>query len=627
MLHYIRDRAQGWVAWFIVGLISIPFALWGVNSYLTGASDVVVATVNGTDIKQTRLQSTLQQYRDQMRSVMGDEFDPSVFEGDEAKRMVLQGLIEEQLLRDANVELGQTVSDALISQIVRSTPAFQRDGVFNSEQYGLVLARAGYSPASYEAQLRTDMLARELTQTVEASAIVGEFELTQFLSVAKQQREIAYGVVPIQDYLEQVQIEETAIKAYYEDNQASFTAPEQVTIDYIELSVEDLASKIEITDDALKQYYAENESQFVAEPQIRVSHILIEGTDDEAKALIDSAQTRIEAGEDFAALATELSQDPGSADQGGDLGFIGRGVMVEAFEEAAFALTEIDQVSAPIETEFGFHLIKLTDKQNVETQAFTSVRDEVEKRYRQQEAQKLFFDDAELLANLTFEHSESLEAAAEALDLTIQTTGSFTRNGGVEGITAEPKVVTAAFSDDVLKDDLNSAVIELSDSHMVVIHQRDYTPESILPYEAVSPAIEQQLLFDEASALAKEKGEFLLAELQSGSSPEDFFANWTEASFYQRDSEAVSAQVLNTAFAMPKPAAGASIDGFQAQNGNYIVVAVTAIDEGSAENSDLTEQAMLKQQMAQLQASAERQAFIESLRATAKIEIKDPSLQ
>jgi peptidyl-prolyl cis-trans isomerase D len=626
-LHYIRDRAQGWVAWFIVGLISIPFALWGVNSYLTGASDVVVATVNGTDIKQTRLQSTLQQYRDQMRSVMGDEFDPSVFEGDEAKRMVLQGLIEEQLLRDANVELGQTVSDALISQIVRSTPAFQRDGVFNSEQYGLVLARAGYSPASYEAQLRTDMLARELTQTVEASAIVGEFELTQFLSVAKQQREIAYGVVPIQDYLEQVQIEETAIKAYYEDNQASFTAPEQVTIDYIELSVEDLASKIEITDDALKQYYAENESQFVAEPQIRVSHILIEGTDDEAKALVDSAQSRIEAGEDFAALATELSQDPGSADQGGDLGFIGRGVMVEAFEEAAFALTEIDQVSAPIETEFGFHLIKLTDKQNVETQAFTSVRDEVEKRYRQQEAQKLFFDDAELLANLTFEHSESLEAAAEALDLTIQTTGSFTRNGGVDGIAAEPKVVTAAFSDDVLKDDLNSAVIELSDSHMVVIHQRDYTPESILPYEAVSPAIEQQLLFDEASALAKEKGEFLLAELQSGSSPEDFFANWTEASFYQRDSEAVSAQVLNKAFAMPKPAAGASIDGFQAQNGNYIVVAVTAIEEGSVENSDLTEQAMLKQQMAQLQASAERQAFIESLRATAQIEIKDPTLQ
>jgi peptidyl-prolyl cis-trans isomerase D len=301
--------------------------------------------------------------------------------------------------------------------------------------------------------------------------------------------------------------------------------------------------------------------------------------------------------------------------------------MVEAFEEAAFALTDIEQVSAPIETEFGFHLIKLTDKQTVETQAFTAVRDEVEKRYRQQEAQKLFFDDAELLANLTFEHSESLDAAAEALDLTIQTTNAFTRNGGVDGLAAEPKVVTAAFSDDVLKDDLNSAVIELSDSHMVVIHQRDYTPESILPYEAVLPAIEQQLLFDEASALAKEKGEFLLAELQSGSSPEDFFANWTEANFYQRDSEAVSAQVLNKAFAMPKPATGASIDGFQAQNGNYIVVAVTAIDEGSVENSDLTEQAMLKQQMAQLQASAERQAFIESLRATAQIEIKDPTLQ
>ena len=172
MLHFIRDRAQGWIAWVIVGLISIPFALWGVNSYLTGASDVVVAEVNGSDITQAQLQQSVQQYRDRMRKVLGEQFDPAMFEGTMVKRNILEGLIEQQLLREANSELGQTVSDAAVSEVIRSTPAFQRDGQFDAEYYAMVLARVGYTPPSYEAQLRNDLMTQELTGNIQQTAII-----------------------------------------------------------------------------------------------------------------------------------------------------------------------------------------------------------------------------------------------------------------------------------------------------------------------------------------------------------------------------------------------------------------------------------------------------------------------
>jgi peptidyl-prolyl cis-trans isomerase D len=338
MLHFIRDRAQGWIAWFIVGLISIPFALWGVNSYLTGASDVVVAEVNGQEITQATLQQSLQQYRDQMRNVLGEQFDPTMFEGPLVKRNILDGLIEQQLLREANVALGQTISDGAVSEMIRTTPAFQRDGQFDSEYYAMVLARVGYSPAMYEQQLRTDLLAQELSRNIERSAFVSEHSVNHLLALESQQREIAYGVVPVQDYLAQISIDDAAVRDYYEANQSLYTAPEQIKLNFIELDLDTIAAAINVDETALKQFYADNEAQFVGSEQRKASHILIEGDDEQALQQIEAIADRLAQGEDFAALAMEVSQDTGSAAQGGDLGYFGRDVMDAAFEEAVFAL-------------------------------------------------------------------------------------------------------------------------------------------------------------------------------------------------------------------------------------------------------------------------------------------------
>jgi peptidyl-prolyl cis-trans isomerase D len=627
MLHYIRDRAQGWIAWFIVGLISIPFALWGVNSYLTGASEVVVASVNGTEISQTELQSALQQYRDRMRNVMGEAFDPAEFEGDEAKKTVLNGLIEQQLLRDANNTLNQSITDMFVSQVVRSTAAFQRDGQFDSEYYAMVLGRAGFTPASYEAQLRYDILAQELTQSIELSSFTEPAEIKSFLALAKQRREIAFGAIPIQDFIEQVHVEDNAVRAQYDAHPEMYTAPEQVKVDYISLSVEALADSLTVTDEALKQFYAQNESVFVGAEQRRVSHILIEGEDADTLAAIEAAQDRIAAGEAFADVAQAVSQDSGSASQGGDLGFFAKGVMDPSFEEAAFALTSIGDISEPVKSEFGYHLIELTDIQTPQTQAFSAVRDEVEKRYRQQEAEKLFIDQADVLANVSFESPDSLEPTAEALAVNIQTTPLFTRNGAQTGIATEKKVIEAAFSEDVLNEDLNSAVLELSDTHMVVIHKHQHIPETLLPFESVEPPIRQQLLFDKASQFAQEKGEAILAEIKAGAEADVLIEQWQPAAFYQRDSEGVSSQVLEKAYAMPKPQDSTEYAGFLANNGNYVIVALSAVEEGDVTDTVLAEQAGLKQQLAQLHGNSELQAFMASLREQADIDIKLKNLR
>jgi peptidyl-prolyl cis-trans isomerase D len=479
----------------------------------------------------------------------------------------------------------------------------------------------------YEAQLRTDLLAQELSNNIERSAFVSSHGVNHLLALENQQREIAYGVVPMQDYLTSVTIDDADVKAYYDQNQSMYTAPEQIKLNYIELDLDTIAAAVEINETELKQFYADNQSQFVGPEQRKASHILIEGDDEQALAQIEAIAERIANGEEFAALAAETSQDTGSAAQGGDLGYFGRDVMDPAFEKAVFALQNEGDVSEPVKTEFGYHLIKLTGIQQPDVEAFDQVRAEVEKRYRLQQAETRFFDEAEQLANLSFENPDSLDVAAEALELDIKTTELFTRAGTEAGISSEDKVISAAFSDDVLKNELNSSVIELSDTHLVVLHKSKHIPETVLPFESVEPAIRQQLLFDKASQFAREKGEAILTELQSGADAESLVDNWQAAQSYRRDDDAASAQILQRAFAMPKPHGEAQYAGFTAENGNYVLIQLISAENGDpVEVADEDKQTM-QQQLTQMQANAELQAFIAALRADADINIIDKSLR
>jgi peptidyl-prolyl cis-trans isomerase D len=619
MLHFIRDRAQGWIAWFIVGLISIPFALWGVNSYVSGPTDTIVAEVNGEEITQTALLEAVQRYRDQMRQMMGEEFNPEMFDNAEIRYVVLDDLIDQQLIRSAADELGLRISDRQIAQFIQQTPAFQRDGTFDSEQYQMVLARAGFTPTSYEASLRDDLLGQQLIQSVEGSTLVSEVEVERLLKLENQQREIAFGVVKLEDFLDDTEVDEADVRGFFDANQSSFTSPEQISLDYLELSLDDISTQVEVSEEQLQQYYVDNKAQFVGPEQRRASHILIEDNE-ESEQILAEIQTKLEEGQTFEELAETYSVDVGSAASGGDLGAIQRDVMEPAFEEAVFALENVGDISEPVKTEFGYHIIQLTDIDQSSNVEFADVKEKVEQQYKRQQAERQFYDKAEELANLTYENPETLDIAAETLGLDIKTSGKFTRSGG-SGIAENQEVVKAAFSDDVLNQELNSQVLELSDTRLVVVRKNSHVDATLLPFDSVAPAITEQLRYQRASDLAYIQGESRLQELKSGASATQVFPDtWQPATYYGRDSQDISAQILDQAFRLPN-AESTQYAGFTADNGNYVVIAVSDVKQGSVEDVEPEMRDGLVSNLTRLNGRVEMAAFLNTLRSEADIEI------
>jgi peptidyl-prolyl cis-trans isomerase D len=623
MLHFIRERAQGWVAWFIVGLITIPFALWGVNSYITGASDVVVATVNGEPIKQVEFQRALQQFRDNMRQQMGENFDPSLFDNVETKQSVLDGLIQQRLLYVANQTLGQRVNDSDISRAVQQTAAFQIDGQFNLERYKQLLSRAGYSPATYEAQLRMDLLGRELTNNIQRTAVVTDFEVDSLLQIEKQKRELAYGIIESAPLAADIKINDADAMAFYEANQAGYTTPEKLSVDYIELSVSGLADKVVVDESALASFYTDNQNQFMSPEQRKASHILIEGDAETALKILAAAEHRLSQGEAFDLVAKELSQDTGSANDGGDLGFMQAGVMGDAaFDDALFSLANAGDVSPIVKTEYGHHLIKVTDIQAPEGKAFEDVKTEVEASYRRQQGEQAFFEQAELLAELSYENPDSLDLAAEELGLKIKSSELFTRDGG-QGIAQHNKLVNVAFSDDVLVEDLNSTVIELSDTHMVVVHKKNHELSSQHPFESVATDIKNALKLERAHEKAGELGQTLLSKLETGQAGSDLFEaeKWHEMAVVSRTQMAMSREVLDEAYAMKKPGDQPVYHGFNLSNGDYAVVKLKRVIEGDIDTASAQDRAGLSAYLARNDGNSELKAFLASLKSEADIEI------
>ncbi|PHS26575.1 MAG: parvulin peptidyl-prolyl isomerase [Methylophaga sp.] len=629
MLNFIRVHAQGWVAWLIVGLISIPFALWGVNSYLTGPSSVVVAKVNGEEVLQTEYQRALQQYRDQMRTQMGEKFDPEVFDRFEIKQAVLNGIVDKKLLRMASHDIGQQVSDKSIFNNISTTAAFQKDGQFDVNIYNRLLARSGLTPSSFEAQLRSDMLSQEISSNIQQSGIIGDYFVNDISRLENQVREVAYGVIYLQDQAELIEINDVAVRNHFEQHAASYLAPEQMVVDYIELSIVDLSKEIELDEEKLQQFYSDNESQFIGPEQRQISHILIEQDEQQALETVAIIKGRLEEGEEFSVLAAEFSQDPGSANEGGDLGLFQRTNIETAFELTVFDEMNEGDISDPIKTEFGYHLVKVTKVQLGEGQSFTEARQDIETMYKQQQAEELFYEKAQLLADLSYENPDDLTIASEELGLAIKTSSSFARGGG-SGIASERKVLVAAFSEDVLVNDLNSSVIELSKDHMMVLRKNKHTQSSQLPFESVAPSIREQLRYELARDQSKQQGQAIIEKIKAGESASNLFneGSWQSEQLVSRASTTVNRQILEQVFSTPRPEKENKYAGFTADNGNYIVVQLSAVLEGDAipDHYPQKENDNLQAYLVSTYSESELRAFVASLKESADIEIYEQFL-
>jgi peptidyl-prolyl cis-trans isomerase D len=639
MLQEIRERAQGWVAWAIIILISIPFALWGIQSYLGVGGEATVAKVNGTDITEQQFSRNVQRTRMQLRDRLGAAYDPELFGGQRLREQVLDGMIRDTVLLDASLSMGLRVSDQAVRAAILSEPAFQRDGTFDSATYDRVLQLQGLTPAGYEEQLRRRLLSTQLARAVIGTEFVTQATVDESTRLQRQQRELSYVLLPLKEFVPAEAPSDAEIQAYYDANKAAFETPEQVRVAYLLLDAEQLkAANAEsgggaggvINEDELKARYEERIDEFVVPEQRRIRHILLtvpmDADDTSADAVKQRAaalRERILAGEDFSVVAQEASEDPASAVAGGDLGLVGRGIMDPGFEKAAFEL-DVGTVSEPVRSRFGYHLIEVTEVQGGNVKPFEEVRDQLAQEAAAGESEALFFDLAERLANLAYESPDSLIPAAETLGLTIQTSDWFDRTGG-EGLFANPKVTAAAFSEDVLTLGNNSELMEPDPDVMraIVLRVDEHRPASVQPLDQVRDQVVETLQQQQASAAALDAARAMVERLQAGEEMASVAGGLEVQStgLVGRTAADVPPAVLQLAFTMPRPADGGQTfasgdDGA----GDALVVALHKVADGDSKELDDRAREAEASMLADTLARAAYDRLVDDLEARAKIE-------
>jgi peptidyl-prolyl cis-trans isomerase D len=631
MLQEIRERAQGWFAWAIVVLISIPFALWGIQEYLGFGRVPVLAKVNGQEITERDLDNAMHRQRPQ-----AGEVDP---EGGQAQRRqtVLDGMISETLLVQATDAMKMRVGDAAVVGAIRSVPAFQRDGHFDMPAYQQVLRQQGMQEAAFEQQLRRLLVTDQLVEGIRGSAFVTPAELRDSLRLSEQQRDAGYFVLRRSDFATTAAPTDDEIKAYYERNRDAFMSPERVQVEYLELDAAALAGSSQPDEEAIKGYFEQHRHELVQPPQRRARHILFAadaaagaGKLAEAQQKAQTAIERLRKGEDFAALAKELSDDPGSAGQGGDLGLFERGVMVKEFEDVAFSLP-VGQVSEPVRSPFGVHLIEVTEVREGEEPSLETMRPKVVQALQRAEAERLFYEQVERLSDLTYENAGSLDPAAEALGLKSRVTDWFGREGGL-GVLAVPKVVAAAFSEEVRGEGRNSEPIEVGPEHTVVLRVRAHEPARLRPLEEVRTEVVARLADEKAAVAARARATELLGRARAG---EGLDALAKEAgSGYERVARmgrrpvGVPPPIAQAVFGLPRVPAGGSAAFVLVDlgNGDVAVAGLFGVEDGSAAVNEAQAQA-LRTALAAQHGVVDLTRFQEDLRGRAKLELKPLSAE
>lgn len=630
MLQTIRERAQGWIAWAIVILISIPFALWGIQSYLGVGSEPVVAKVNGIEITEREFEQRYQQLRMRLRDQLGAAFRPELFDDRVMRPQVLEQIISETLLLQVSHDMGLRASDAELRTAIMSNPSFQRDGRFARDAYERMLQLQGLSQVQYEEGLRQRIVGSQLERALIASELVTEHELKETLRLDRQQRRLSYLRVPKADFLSDEPIGDDQITAYYQANQERFQVPERVRLRYLVLDASTMAPAQTPDEDGLRAAYEADLERFRRNEQRAVRHILVALPTDadaqaesDAKARIQAIRERILAGEDFGEVAREATEDPGSAAQGGELGTFERGLMDPAFDRAAFTLDQ-GALSEPVRSAFGYHLIEVTAIDQAEVRPFEEVRDELLADASKRGAEGLFFEWAERLATLAYESPDSLEPAAEALGLELQTSDWLDRSGG-EGIFANRRVIGAAFSDEVLRQGLNSDVIEPEPQVLqaIVLRVSEHEEAAARPLEQVRSEIVETLRAEQAAAAAQQLAEELAARVRAGEPLTEVAGRYavTDAGLVARDAAEVPEAMRSLAFTLPRPAEGAASVGSRAlPDGDAAVVVVSEIIDGDLDALDAAVREQQGRELAQRTGSALFDDLLDDLQQRAQIE-------
>ncbi len=629
MLEAIRKHAQGWLAKVILALIAITFALFGVDSYMKGDKrSGMIAEVGEVGITRDALADEVRTQSDRMRESMGPAFDPAVTETRDFRKQVLDSMIERSaLLQDAQ-KLKILTPDAYVAAMLAQIPAFQQDGKFSRPRYEAVLRQNGRTPLQFENELRQGFMLETMASPVTLASFPSREASAQIARLVAQQREISWADIPATSVAGDVKVAPADIERYYSANKAAFTEPEQIRAEYAVLDMAAMASSIPVSDQAVADYYAAHTAEFGQPEQRSASHILIAvdktadaATRAKAKAKATALyQTLLKTPGRFAELARTESQDPGSAAQGGSLGHFARGMMVKPFEDAVFGMKP-NEIRGPVESDFGYHIIRLDGIQPAQTAPLAQVRAAVVDSLRKQQAQKQFADLAENFGNLVYENASSLQAAATAAKLAIQQTGWMTAK------TAQPPFDNAAlsealFSTESIKRKQNTEAIEVKPGTLVAARVIESRPARLKPLAEVSAAIEAKLRAEQGARLLAQKGEAAIQALAKGDEPG---LAWSAFKVVGRQpGEILDAAGAKAVFRVNTDKLPA-YTGFVRPDGTYRVVRVSRVLEATTIDPMLA--ASIESGLVQAQQRADMKAMLGLIKAGQKIKIRPDAIE
>ena len=624
LIQRLRDGSDGILAKVIIGLIIIVFGLFGFGSITTFLAPVPkVATVNGEEVTQQAMEIAVERNR---RLLQARGSTPDQINEDELRDNVLRNLISREILSQATDEFDLYYSDALLDGEIIASEVFKVGGVFDPDQFQNVIRSAGYTPLLYRDEMRTDSLFGQMLAGIRQSAFVTEAESKRYSSLLSQTRDLAYLQVRVDGLIDEVSVSDEEISDYYADRSVDFVTEETVNLQYVELKHEQLAADLEVDEEALEQYYRDNQSDYSTEESRRVAHILIEASDDlsmeATQVKANEVYARIEQGEDFAVLAGDESDDVGSRDNGGDLGFNPQGTFFPEFEAAAYGLV-VGEVSEPVETEIGYHIIKLLEIDEAVQPSLADVRDEVEQRYRMYVTEDEFVTRSSRLAEMLFEAID-LEAPAAKLGLEVLSTGNLSRDSK-NFLMANNSVATAAFSADVLIDGNNSDLLELTDSHHVGIRVEEYAPSVARSLAEVTEDIRYILQRGKAESLAEVRAAAIVEAINGGSLSQyvanEYGLEWNLAPSLSRFSRDVDPLVMREAFKLPRPADDKESLGIAIlPNGDSLVLRVSEVINRPSTELAEAEVASFRESLASQLGSMDFQEFQDALTAEALIE-------
>jgi peptidyl-prolyl cis-trans isomerase D len=630
MLQRIHDSLGKWIVVIVLGLIAFSFVFWGVDFGLSGAT-TFAAKVNGEDVSLDDFNRALQARENQYRQIYRAELPEDVRR--ELRRSVIDELVRDAALTQRVESQGYRASPARVDEAIRSVEAFQVDGEYSDQLAVGLLANQGLTPPMFRALTRESLEVGDLQNGIVDSTFLTPAEFRRYIELYNQRRELAYALFDIGQFSTGLTIDDAAIAARYENNQASYQTTETVDLEYLELALADIAATVEVSEEDLRAAYEEQREQFETAEERRASHILIEVADEQeeaARAAAAAVLARLRAGEDFAAVAAEVSADAGTKAQGGELGWISRGTLVGPFEDALFALAPGD-LSEPVRTEFGFHVIRLEEVRAGELRPFEAVRDELEAETRTRKAEDEFYERANELGEAAFDAHDELASVAAAVDLPLKTAMGYPRTGDSSLFDNSAAVVEAAFSEEIVDSGRNSELIELTEDHVVVLRVTAHHVPTTKPLDEVREQIREELVRERALALAEEAARAFLTDIERGADAAERAAAlggvWNPAMWITRTTENVPTEVLSAAFGMPKVAGGAPQREIVAlANGGQAVIVLTGIEAGEPATMTQEERDQRQRQLADQAARAELTGYAGNVRESAEVRIPDDIL-